>query len=92
MLSPLLPKQSKEAKIKLPPQENLLNLQECGLSERQIKILNEYLATNASYSELADKFIVSISTVKKEMSQILHVFGVKNIKELKFLLSHYRLK
>ena len=76
LLSPLLPAQSKEAIVKLPPQGSLLNLQDCQLSERQIKIVNEYLETNASYSELADKFIVSVSTVKKEMAHILHIFGV----------------
>ena len=91
LLSPLLPSQSKEAIVKLPPQGSLLNLSDCQLSERQIKILNEYLETNASYSELADKFIVSVSTVKKEMASILHIFGVKNCEELRYLLSHYRL-
>lgn len=91
ILSPLLPAQSDKAKVVLPPQGSAINLKECGLSQRQTQILTEYLLTNASYSELADKFIVSISTVKKDMAQALHIFGVKNNEELRFLLSHYRI-
>ena len=47
--------------------------------------------TKLSYKEIADKYMVSISTVKKDMTDIFSIFGVQNKNELTLLLSQYKL-
>ncbi|MCR5607276.1 MAG: hypothetical protein K6F69_10740 [Treponema sp.] len=91
LLAPLLPAQSEEAKIKLPQIGGTLRLAESGLSERQTKLIFDFINYNSTYKELSDKYFISISTVKKDMAQVLKLFGVKNNDDLRHLLSQYTL-
>ena len=91
LLAPLLPSQSSEAKIKLPQIGGTIKLTECGLSERQVKLLFDFINYNSTYKELSDKYFISVSTVKKDMAEVLKIFGVKNNDELRQLLSQYTL-
>ena len=63
-----------------------------GLTKRQINFLKDYMYTKLSYKEIAEKYVVSISTVKKDMADIFCKFNVKNINELYFLLSQFVIK
>ena len=62
-----------------------------GLTKRQINFLKDYMYTKLSYKEFAEKYVVSISTVKKDMTDIFSIFGVQNKNELTLLLSQYKL-
>ena len=62
-----------------------------GLTKRQINFLKDYMYTKLSYKEIAEKYVVSISTVKKDMTDIFSIFGVQNKNELTLLLSQYKL-
>lgn len=65
-----------------------IKLSEYNLTERQITFVMDYL-NNSSYKELSDRYNVSISTVKKEFSDIFKIFGVSKIEELHMLLMRY---
>ena len=91
LLAPLLPAQSEKAKIKLPQIGGTLKLAETNLSERQTKLIFDFINYNSTYKELSDKYFISISTVKKDMAQVLKLFGVKNNDDLRHLLSQYTL-
>lgn len=84
-------KADKTKTIQLPNRGCELNLSDYDLSERQIKILKEYVSQKSSYKEIAEKFFYSISTVKKDMTTIFSIFGVKNKNDLYFLLSQYKI-
>ena len=75
----------------LPECGESINLIEYGLSDRQIKILKEYINGAESYKEISEIFCISESTVKQEMSAICKCFGVKNIEVLLLLLQQYDL-
>ena len=77
--------------ITLPEVGTVLDLNQFGLSERQILLVREFSKTRASYKELAEKVIISESTVKKEMIEIFRKLGVKNLTSLSFLLSQYKI-
>ena len=89
LLSPLLPVQAAGASVKLPAPGGKIHLQDCGLTERQCQLLREFLANGATYAELAARYYISVSTVKKDMAQVLRLFGVKNNDDLRLLLSQY---
>ncbi len=91
LLAPLLPEQSLKAKIKLPSIGNKIYLTECGLSERQKLLLLDFINNNLTYKELADKYCISISTVKTDMAYILRIFGISNNNDLRIMLSQYKL-
>ncbi len=89
LLVPLVPAKPQKSDIKLPPKGTTLHLSKYGLTERQIDFVMEYLSSQKVYKELADQFYVSISTVKKDMTEIFEKFNVKNIKDLHILLLQY---
>lgn len=76
----------------LPEKGSLLDLADYGLSERQIKLVKDYMDNRLSYKELSDKYYISVSTVKKDMATVFVKFGVKNINDLYILLSQYIIK
>ncbi len=90
-LKKYIPPVAIESKIKLPQHGEKIYLSDYNFSERQIKILEEYLKYGSSYKTISDKFFVSISTVKTEMSKIQKKFGVKNREDLRVLLLQYEI-
>lgn len=91
LLKSLLPSNLIETTVCLPPIGSKITLSKFYLSERQIKILEDYMESKPSYSNLAYKHCLSNSSVKKEMSKILKIFGVSNANDLYFLLRQYEL-
>lgn len=78
--------------LKLPPKGEVIHLSDFGLTERQIKLVMFYLKNNSSYEELGNEFIISKSTVKKEMVAAFSKFNVTNQKDLHILLMQYIVK
>lgn len=68
-----------------------LSLSSYGLSERQIKITIDYIQNKTSYKALSEKYITSLSSIKKDFSIIFKKFEVANLNELSFLLVQYSL-
>ena len=81
----------KISEVDFPQPGTTINLLNYGLSERQNKILKEYIYENHSYKQLADNNCMSESLIKKEMSVICKKVGVKNIGMLLVLLQQYDL-
>lgn len=86
-LFPFLSK--KISKIDLPHPENWLRLSEYGISGRQSKLVEEFLNGETNYKKLAEIFIISESTVKREMAEICRKLGVENATMLRLLLNQY---
>ena len=78
-----------ENMMNLPERGSEINLQDFKLTERQIILLKEYMEHRTSYKDMAEKYILSLSTVKKEMACICSAFKVKNMQDLYFILSQY---
>ena len=76
---------------KLPKHGETLNLKNYELSERQIEITKEFLKGTTNYKKLAECFVISESTVKKEMSNVCKKFGVDNSTVLLLLLKQYEI-
>ena len=76
----------------LPEAGSKLHLSEYGLTERQIKILIEFINDSENYKTISEHLILSISTVKQEMAAICKYFDVKNIEVLRLLLQQYELE
>ena len=91
LLSTLLPPDIVTSYVNLPSKGTHIKLSEFGLNERQINILKIYMKTKDSYSKLAYNLCVSVSTVKKEMADVLKIFGVKNINDLYILFLQYEI-
>lgn len=75
-----------------PKQGEELILKDFNLSERQITILKDFIENKTTYLDLARKYNISISTVKKEMSEIFTRFNVTNNNELYILLKQFVIK
>lgn len=75
---------------KLPNIGDELNLYNFNLTQRQTDLAFEYFNKSSSYKELAAKFFISESLVKREMSLIFREFGVKNLVEFHSLLLQYK--
>ena len=92
-LSFLLPKteinRSKDSVV-LPPAGSSLHLSDYGLTERQINLVIDTIETTATYIELGEKYYTSPSAVKKNMSKVYRIFGVKNKEMLRVLLLQYK--
>ena len=67
-----------------------LHLSDYNLSERQTNFVLDNLHENCSYKDLSEKYFVSLSTVKKEFSEIFRIFDVKKLEELHILLLQYQ--
>lgn len=92
-LSILVPAKNTSAPLQgLPERGSEIDLSTFDLSDRQIKILKDYMDNKLSYKEISEKYYISISTVKKDMADIFCKFNVKNINELYFLLSQFVIK
>lgn len=91
LLNPLLPQNMVNCSIDLPPKGSRIILSNFGLNERQINILKNYMETKDSYSKLAYNICVSVSTVKREMADVLKIFGVRNINDLYILFLQYEI-
>lgn len=89
-LIPTIISNNSSTSYKQPGQE--LSLSAYKLSERQINFVMDYLYSNLSYSDLSQKYNVSLSTVKKDFSEIFKIFNVSKIEELHILLLQYKVK
>ena len=58
----------------------------------RINLVLEYIDSKKSYSELSRQFNISLSTVKKDMTEIFEKFDVQNIRDLHILLIQYFVK
>lgn len=67
-----------------------LSLSDYKLTDRQKNMILDNLQNNLSYKELSDKYYVSLSTVKKDFTDIFQVFGVSKLEELHLLLLRYQ--
>ena len=76
----------------MPETGSSIKLSDYGLSERQIDILRKYLQDSSSYKELAETFLISESSIKKEMATICKNMGVKNTDILSILLQQYKIE
>ena len=93
LLVTLVPaKAGKKTNQNLPEAGTTLHLSDFDLTERQIKMIMEYLATQKSYPEMSRQFNTSVSTIKKDMRIIFECFNVSNLKELHILLLQYIVK
>ncbi len=92
LLIPLVPAKVQKSNIKLPQPGTSLHLSEYGLTERQVNLVLEYIDSKKSYSELSRQFNISLSTVKKDMTEIFEKFDVQNIRDLHILLIQYFVK
>lgn len=86
-LVPFLSK--KISKIDLPSPKKHLRLSDYGISGRQSKLVEEFLNGETNYKNLAEIFITSESTVKREMAEICRKLGVENAMMLRLLLNQY---
>lgn len=77
--------------IKEKPGE-ILNLKDYGLTDRQVSLTKEYFYNKMPYKDLADKYITSLSSIKKEFSCIFQKLGVSDISEMVHLLQQFQLK
>ncbi|MBP5520635.1 MAG: helix-turn-helix transcriptional regulator [Treponema sp.] len=75
--------------IQLPKSGEIMHLSKYKITERQKIILYEAVAKNKTYGEIALKNNLSLSLVKKEMTNIMQYFGCKNIDSLKIVLSQF---
>lgn len=66
-----------------------LYLSEFNLTERQISFVLDFVNNNLTYNDLTEKYYVSLSTVKKEFTEVFKIFGVTKNDELKLLLLQY---
>ena len=64
-------------------------LSDYGLTERQINFVFDYINNGLNYKDLSDKYYVSLSTVKKEFTDIYKIFNVTKLEELHILLLQY---
>lgn len=76
-------------KIPMPIVNSKLYISKFDLTERQKKILYDYIKNDIAYKNLADKYYTSISTIKNEMSEVSEYFGCDTSDQLKKLLSHF---
>ena len=75
----------------LKPGEKL-SLSNYNLTDRQKKFVLENIHNNLSYKQISEKYYVSISTVKKEFSEVYKVFCVDKLEELRILLLQYQVE
>lgn len=78
-----------ETSVELPEAGNKLILKDYKLTERQIQFIEEIIVNKKTYGELAIKYNISASTVKKDMQRVFDKFAVKNLNNLTLLLLQY---
>lgn len=70
----------------------VIHLKDYNLTDRQIGIVIDYIHDKTSYKDLADKYITSLSSIKKDFSIVFQRFNVSNIQEMSFLLMQYQVE
>ncbi len=70
-------------------QGSSIYLSDYGLTERQINIIYDYIHNNLNFKELSEKYYVSISSIKKEFTDVYKIFNVTKLEELHILLLQY---
>lgn len=78
--------------IQLPQPGEIMHLTRYDLTDRQRMILFEAVVNNKTYGEIAIKSKLSLSLVKKEMTNITQYFGCKNINSLKIVLNQFEIQ
>lgn len=73
-------------------QGDVVKLSAFPLSDRQKDFIYDNMHSNLSYKELSEKHFVSISTVKKDFTDIFQIFGVTKLEELHLLLLQYQVE
>lgn len=75
--------------VPLPKAGEIMYLKDYDISDRQKMILYEVIVNNKTYGEIAIKYSLSTSLVKKDMAGILQYFGCKNASSLKLVLNQF---
>ena len=88
-----IPKNVTENKVlsKYKPGDSV-SLSKFDLTDRQKAFILDNLHNNFSYKEISEKHFVSISTVKKEFSDVFKIFSVEKLEELRILLLQYQIE
>lgn len=90
-MSACLPKNIVENEIIINKEPGaVINLSEYNLNERQRTFVLANLNDNLSYSEISEKYFVSVSTVKKVFAEVFRIFNVSKLDELRILLRRYK--
>ena len=89
-LSCFLPTQTKSNSVIKEKPGDPLHLSDYKISDRQMDFIIDNLHENCSYKDLSEKYFVSISTVKKDFSELFKIFGVTKLEELHLLLLQYK--
>ena len=89
-LSCFLPAETKNNSIIKEKPGEQLHLSDYNLSERQVNFILDNLHKNSSYKELSETYFVSLSTVKKEFSELYRIFNVTKLEELRLLLLQFQ--
>lgn len=71
---------------------DIVKLSDYKLTERQINFVYDYIMDNLTYNDLAKKYFVSLSTVKKEFADVYKILGVSKLSELKILLLQFKIQ
>lgn len=90
-LSCFLPTSAKTNSIIREKPGEALHLSDYQLSDRQMNFIIDNLHENCTYKELSLKYFVSLSTVKKDFSELFRIFDVGNLEELHLLLLQYQI-
>lgn len=64
-------------------------LSDFGLTERQINFVYDFINSQMNYKDISEKYYVSLSTVKKEFTDVFKIFSVTKLEELHILLLQY---
>ena len=89
-LSCFLPSSTKNNSVIKENPGEALHLSDYNLSDRQMNFVLDNLHENCSYKELSEKYFVSLSTVKKDFSELFRIFDVGKLEELHLLLLQYQ--
>lgn len=89
-LSCFLPAETKNNSIIKEKHGEQLHLSDYNLSDRQMNFILDNIHKNSSYKELSETYFVSISTVKKEFTEVYKIFNVKKLEDLRLLLLQYQ--
>ena len=68
-----------------------IQLSSLGMTERQVNFIYDYIMENLNYKELSEKYHVSLSTVKREFTEVYKIIGVTKLEELHILLIQYKI-
>lgn len=90
VLVTLVPPQDMNAN--LPAHGSVIHLSDFGLTDRQIMLATEYMNTEMTYRQLAEKHNVSCSTEKHDMAEIFKIFNVTNKEDFRILMLQYIVK